>query len=184
MAVTRQFDAWGPDNLFPILQLGDTGNFAWWAPGDAFPVVHLDPLPEVLARDAQLPLDWMGAVPREARLPVEFLSGVPAVVFLNWLAGGGGAPVWWREIPTPAYVKLAPRTPAAHLRDRARRRRRGHPRRPEPTVAVVEGRLVVEPPRLEEALRRLYRRRLARAVRGRLDLVESDEEFLVVTGVI
>lgn len=112
-------------------------------------------------------------------------AAAPAILFFNWLAAGGGAPVWWREYPTPAYTNLMPRTPAAHLRSRRGRRRRA-PAAARLEVSVVEGQLVVEPPRLAEALRRLYRRRLRvpspPVAQAELDLRESDEEFLVVAG--
>lgn len=153
-----------------------------------------------LARSGLFPMETLGALVREGLLPVEFQSAAFTSVirdvllpidftaapqlFFNWIAAGGGAPVWWREYPTPAYPNKAPATPEEHLRDRTRRRRR---RKKAPaTVAEVQADALGF-----KALIRLHRRRYHRAMRVArpptviaevVRHVESDEEFLILTG--
>jgi len=84
-----------------------------------------------LARLGILPVEFAGAplflLSRSGALPVDFGQGVP-FPFLNWLGGGGGAPVWW---PTTLYSYYPQQPlfkpgdkPAKHLRSRRRARQR------------------------------------------------------------
>ncbi len=142
-----------------------------------------------------LPFDARGFVSSpDVDLPLEF-GGVaaPAQLFFNWIAAGGGAPVWWpegehplRSLVHPPHVvrrrrhdedededeaekvaRAAPRTPAEHLTVRTR-----------VTAEVVPHRWLATPRarQLElafEAFNQQWERRLA-AVR------EADDELLLL----
>jgi hypothetical protein len=165
-----------------------------------------DRLPEEskasLQLKAQLPVEIIAAQVQQlflkAQLPVEFQSAVSPVIFFNFLGGGAGAPIWWREYPTPNHgAQLSPKTPAQHLHDRKApatkrwmRRRRLSPDHQAVTSEVLfTARAVarLHKRRLrhlerETVATKVHSRKQAPLVESRLDMRESDEEFMILTG--
>jgi len=179
------------------------GTVANWEPVEALVTVARSALLPVealgtIVRPGQLPVEALGSLVRDYLLPAEFSEVTLTVVertallpvdfvvapqlFFNWIAAGGGAPVWWREYPTPSYPNKMPRTPAEHLRPKRRGRRRKAPA----TIQEVRAEAMT----FATALIRLHRRRLTvearmpkpSLVQATIRLVESDEEFLILTG--